>query len=86
MFGPTVGDHVRLADTELFIEVADTKARPVFLSTTAFQPVVGGATYQNVVLPAGQQPIGDPPPEIRRVAIPKHTKKPRKEIGGRGRS
>jgi hypothetical protein len=56
---------------ELFVEVADTKARPVFLSTTAFQPIIGGATYQNVVLPAGQQPIGDPPPEIRRVAMPK---------------
>jgi hypothetical protein len=55
---------------ELFVEVADTKARPVFLSTTAFQPVISRATYQNIVLPAGQQPIGDPPPEIRQVAIP----------------
>jgi hypothetical protein len=60
---------------ELFVEVADTKARPVFLSRTAFQPVIGSATYQNVVLPAGQQPIGDPPPEIRQVAMPKTAKK-----------
>lgn len=60
---------------ELFVEVADTQARPVFLSTTAFQPVIGSANYQNIVLPAGQQPIGDPPPEIRQVAIPKATKK-----------
>jgi len=60
---------------ELFVEVADTKAQPVFLSTTAFQPVISSATYQNVVLPAGQQPIGDPPPEIRQGAIPKATKK-----------
>jgi hypothetical protein len=57
---------------ELFVGVVDTKAQPVFLSTTAFQPVIGSATYQN--LPAGQQPIGDPPPEIRQVAIPKPTK------------
>jgi hypothetical protein len=55
---------------ELFVEVADTKAQPVFLSATAFRPVIGSATYQNVVLPAGQQPIGDPPPEIRQVAMP----------------
>lgn len=63
------------ATPELFVEVADTKARPVFLSTTAFEPVIGSATYQNIVLPAGQRPIGDPPPEIRQVAIPKATKK-----------
>jgi hypothetical protein len=65
------------ATPELFVEVVDTKARPVFLSTTAFQPVIGSATYQNVVLPAGQRPIGDPPPEIRQVAIPNATKKRR---------
>jgi hypothetical protein len=59
------------ATPELFVEVVDTKGRPVFLSTTAFRPVIGSATYQNVVLPAGQQPIGDPPPVIRQVAIPK---------------
>jgi hypothetical protein len=63
------------ATPELFVEVADTKARPVFLNTTAFQPFIGGATYQNIVLPAGQQPIGDPPPEIRQVAIPKASRK-----------
>jgi hypothetical protein len=60
---------------ELFVGVVDTKAQPVFLSTTAFQPTIGSTTYQNVVLAAGQQPIGDPPPEIRQVAIPKATKK-----------
>jgi hypothetical protein len=58
---------------ELFVAVVDTKAQPVFLSKTTFQPVIGSATYQNV-LPTGQQPIGDPPPEIRQVAIPKATK------------
>jgi hypothetical protein len=58
------------AALELFVEVVDTKAQPVFLSTTAFQPVIGRATYQNIALSAGQQPIGDPPPEIRRVAMP----------------
>jgi hypothetical protein len=55
---------------QLFIEVADTKANPVFLSATAFTPVLGAATYRTIVLPAGGQPIGDPPPEIRGGALP----------------
>jgi len=56
--------------SQLFIEVANTAADPVFLSSTAFQPVLGTATYQNIVLPAGGQPIGDPPQAIRDVALP----------------
>lgn len=62
--------------TELFVEVADQKARPVYLSATAFQPVLGSTTYQNIVLPTGQKPIGDPPEQIRRVAVPKKKRKP----------
>jgi hypothetical protein len=58
------------ASAQLFIEVADTKAKPVSLSTTAFQPVVGSATYQNITLAGGDQPIGDPPPEIASIAMP----------------
>lgn len=75
--GQTPPEAARQAATtpELFVEVADTRARPVFLSATAFQPVIGSATYQNIVLPADQQPIGDPPPEIRRVAMPKAPRK-----------
>lgn len=60
---------------QLFLEIANTKALPVYLSTTAFQPNVGGATYQNVFLPAGEPPIGDPPPAIRAVALPTQPKK-----------
>jgi len=72
--GQTTSEAAQAATTpELFVGVVDTKAQPVFLSTTAFQPVIGSATYQN--LPAGQQPIGDPPAEIRQVAIPKATEK-----------
>ena len=59
---------------ELFVEIADTRGRPVFLSATGFEPLVGGASYQNIVLSAGQPPIGDPPPEIRQLAIPKVNK------------
>ncbi len=60
---------------QLYLEVANTDANPVYLSTTAFQPVLGTATFQNVVLPAGGQPIGDPPPAIRAVALPSKSTK-----------
>ncbi len=59
------------AAPQLFIEVVDTSANPVYLSTAAFQPASGSTTFQNIVLPAGDQPIGDPPEAIRKVAIPK---------------
>ena len=55
----------------LFLEVVNTKAQPVYLSTAPFQPTLGSATYQNVTLPAGEAPIGDPPTAIRNIAIPK---------------
>jgi hypothetical protein len=54
----------------LFIEVADTSANPIYLSDTPFQPVLGTASFQNIVLATGTQPIGDPPAAIRAVAIP----------------
>jgi hypothetical protein len=55
---------------QLFIEIANSKALPVYLSTTAFQPTLGTAAYQNITLPAGEPRIGDPPLEIRRIALP----------------
>ena len=58
----------------LFLEIADTKSQPVYLSATPFQPVLGSATYQNVTLPSGGQAIGDPPAAIRKVALPKKSK------------
>jgi hypothetical protein len=58
------------SSTQLFIEVANTDANPVYLSSTAFQPVLGTASFQNIVLPAGGQPIGGPPRAIRKVAMP----------------
>jgi hypothetical protein len=61
---------------QLFIEIANSNALPVYLSTTAFQPTLGTATYQNITLPAGEPPIGDPPPEIRRIALPPTRKNP----------
>jgi hypothetical protein len=62
---------------DLFVEVANAKAKPVFLSTIPFRPTAGSATYLNVVLPSGNVPIGDPPPQVRDVAVPP-TRKPAK--------
>jgi hypothetical protein len=56
--------------TPLFVEIANTKGLPIYLGTTALQPAPGSATYQNITIPAGAQPIGDPPAAIRSVAIP----------------
>ena len=61
---------------QLFMEIANSNALPVYLSTTAFQPTLGTATYQNITLPAGEAPIGDPPPEIRRIALPPTQRNP----------
>jgi hypothetical protein len=62
---------------QLFVEVVDTNANPVYLSSTPFQPVLGTAIFQDIVLPAGGQPIGDPPQAIRDIAMPGKSTKPR---------
>jgi hypothetical protein len=54
----------------LYIEIANTKGEPVYLATIALQPAAGSATYQNISLAAGAKPLGDPPPEIRKIAVP----------------
>jgi hypothetical protein len=56
--------------SQLFIEIANANGQPVFLSKTALQPQLGSATYQNITLPAGEKPIGDPPAAIRPIALP----------------
>lgn len=55
--------------TQLFIAVVNADANPVYLSSTPFQPVLGTATFQNIVLPAGGT-LGDPTQPIRAVAFP----------------
>lgn len=59
--------------TALFIEVANKKALPVYVAS--FEPVEGMSFYQDVILPEGDQPIGDPPREIRDIALPQKKKK-----------
>jgi hypothetical protein len=63
------------AQPDLFVEITDSKVRPVYLSPAALRPVLGKATYQTIVLPADDQAIGTPPAEIQAVALPKRKKK-----------
>jgi hypothetical protein len=60
-----------------FLQIADAKANPVLLSTTAFAPSTGQAIYQVVTIPAGGAALGDPPADVRAVAMPP----PRKRRG-----
>lgn len=60
----------------LFLAMTNTKGEPIFLSATPFQPAAGSVTYQNITLPSGAQPLGDPPQAIRDVALPSRKSKP----------
>jgi len=62
-------------DQPIFLEVADAKSRPVYLSDSPVEPVPGGVIYQKIVVAAGGKPIGDPPKAIRGTAIPAKPKK-----------
>ncbi|HTC76412.1 MAG TPA: hypothetical protein VK684_12605 [Edaphobacter sp.] len=58
----------------LFLAMTNTKGEPIYLSATPFQPAPSSVTYQNITLPSGAQPLGDPPPAIRDVALPRKSK------------
>jgi len=66
---------------QLYIEIVNQSENPIYLSTTAFQPLLGGTSTQSITLPAGEPVLGDPPPAIRAVAFPVKVKKakPRNE-------
>jgi len=70
---------------QAFVQVCDANANPVYSSSTPVAPVKGQATYQILTLPASGQSLGDPPAEIRAVAMPpakaKTTKTNKKSAG-----
>jgi hypothetical protein len=70
----TAGQNGSAAAPSLFLEVANKKAEPVYLSATAVTPVLGQATYQTITLAAGEPILGDPPEEIKRIAMPPDAK------------
>lgn len=55
---------------QIFLQVADPNANPVLLSEKPFVPTTGRAAYQVLLLPAGGAKLGDPPAELRSVALP----------------
>jgi hypothetical protein len=75
--GPQTGTPTGTQPTPpLFLAMTNTKGEPIFLSATPFQPAPGSVTYQNITLPSGAHPLGDPPPAIRAVALPSRKSKP----------
>jgi len=75
-YAPPAGQAAAAAP--LFVAIANPRGEPVYLSASAFQPAVNGATYQNISLTAtAATPLGDPPPEIRKVAIPPQATRPK---------
>jgi hypothetical protein len=66
-FTGTEGDT---AKETLFPAVVDTQAKPVYLATDPFTPVVGAASYLQILVAEGEPALGDPPAEIRSIAIP----------------
>jgi len=72
--GPPAGE----AQPTLYVEITNPHGQPVYLSTTALAPTPGTATYQTFSMSAGEQPIGDPPSEVRATALPPQSR-PRTE-------
>jgi len=54
----------------LYIQIANTKAKLVFLSADPFVPAVNAASYKTITLPAGERTIAELPADIRRTAQP----------------
>lgn len=64
---------------QAYVQVCDASANPVLSNSTAFAPVTGQATYQVLTLSASGQTLGDPPAEIRAVAMPPAADKTKKK-------
>lgn len=60
---------------ELYLEVADLKARPVYLAPDPFTPVPGSAVYQNIVLSKKNEPLGAPPGKAKKGPAAKRKSK-----------
>jgi hypothetical protein len=63
------------AAADLRVEVTDVKGRFAFRSDTAFQPVIGAAVYQEIVLTGSAATKGEPPAQVRKVSMPKREPK-----------
>lgn len=67
------------ASLELYIGIVNADGNPIYPEpgkpNPPFTPTPGVATYLDVILPAGEKPVGDPPSFIREIALPQVKKK-----------
>jgi hypothetical protein len=67
------------SDLQLFVGIVNASGKPIYpvpnTPTDPFIPVPGTATYRDILLPSGEQPVGDPPDFIREIALPARKKK-----------
>lgn len=67
---PEANASAQSAAPQIFLQVADANGNPVLLSQMSFTPVTGQAVYQDITLAAGAAKLGDPPADVRAVAMP----------------
>jgi hypothetical protein len=72
-YAPPAGQAA--STTPLYVSVANTKGEQVYLSSTAFAPAAGSASYQSLSLATGAKPLGDLPAQIQKVAVPPEAEK-----------
>lgn len=59
---------------QYFVGIVNASGKPIFpipgTTPDPFTPTIGAATSRDIVLPPGEQPVGDPPSFIREIALP----------------
>jgi hypothetical protein len=73
--GPAAGQSAP-ATPQLFLQVGNAAGDPIYTSSSAFTPVTGKATYEDVTLPAGEKVLGKLPTVLRTVILPAVEEKP----------
>jgi hypothetical protein len=70
-----VGAAAGASEPALFVQVSDLNERTMYSGPTAFAPATGGASYSNIMLSAGDAPIGEPPAGAAKGPPPKRKPK-----------
>lgn len=55
---------------QFHLSIANASGKLIYIGTDIFAPSAGSTAYRNITLPAGEKPIGNPPPAIRGGAVP----------------
>ncbi|HWF08923.1 MAG TPA: hypothetical protein VG297_10700 [Bryobacteraceae bacterium] len=64
------GGNDTAAAAGLFVQVADANGDPVYVDSDPFTAEPSSATYQNIILPADGEAIGNPPAPVREAGLP----------------